>query len=322
MIVEQLANNPITTLNGAINDSVTSLTVASAALFPTTGTFTILIDDELMLVTAVSGTTFTVTRGSESTTAASHSNGADVTGILTKRSLEQFRSDLIISDSLASRPSTPTPGTLFLPTEGMYVERYSGSSWQSYGPVHRLTKPVSGDFTWVNQGSTTLNSTNGALNLVLPATGVANASMLVKTAPSLPYYVDFCVLGHVRHSQTYHYGFVWRESSTGKYVSAGYRWQGTNCVHVTQYPANYVTGTSYLTDAEHYYPACGIKFFRVVEDTSNRYFYVSYDAIHWTLLNSHSRTNHITANQIGMVIGTAGTTNIASSMIHWKEGVP
>lgn len=72
--------NPATTLNGAITSSATSLTVASYSAFPASGTFSIEVDDEQMTVTAGAGTaTWTVTRGVNGTTAASHASGAPVT---------------------------------------------------------------------------------------------------------------------------------------------------------------------------------------------------------------------------------------------------
>jgi hypothetical protein len=87
MSLEKLANNAISTLNGAINNSVTSLVVTSAANFPSSGNFHVIVEDEIMLVTAVSGTTFTVTRAQESTTAASHASGVDIALILTAASI-------------------------------------------------------------------------------------------------------------------------------------------------------------------------------------------------------------------------------------------
>jgi Tfp pilus assembly protein PilX len=61
-----------TTLGSAINASQTSITVSSATGFPTTP-FNIRIDDEFMTVTAGFGTTtWTVTRGAKSSTAAAH----------------------------------------------------------------------------------------------------------------------------------------------------------------------------------------------------------------------------------------------------------
>lgn len=74
------------TLNGSISSGVLSLIVSSAAGFPTPN-FRIKIDNEIMLVTNAVGTTFTVTRGVEGTTAASHSSGATVWAVLTAGAL-------------------------------------------------------------------------------------------------------------------------------------------------------------------------------------------------------------------------------------------
>ena len=89
-MARKLANFSYTTLNGTINNSTTTVVVTSASLFPATGNFTIRIDDELMLVTNRSGNTFTVTRNVESTSAASHTTGANVYGPLTLAALEEY----------------------------------------------------------------------------------------------------------------------------------------------------------------------------------------------------------------------------------------
>jgi hypothetical protein len=87
----QYANNPSTTLAGAVTAGATSISVASAADFPTAPQFTIIVDSEIMLVTGVAGTVWTVERGAESTVAATHNNNAAVTGVLTAGSLEGIR---------------------------------------------------------------------------------------------------------------------------------------------------------------------------------------------------------------------------------------
>ncbi|WP_037616433.1 hypothetical protein [Streptomyces aureus] len=71
-----------TTANGAISStSSTSITVASASGFPGSGNYNIQIDSEVLLVTGGQGTTtWTVTRGVNGSTAATHSNGAVITG--------------------------------------------------------------------------------------------------------------------------------------------------------------------------------------------------------------------------------------------------
>jgi hypothetical protein len=103
-MTEQFANNAATTLSAAVETTDgTSISVASAAGFPTKGNFRILVDDEIMLVTAVDGTTWTVTRGAESTTGATHSNGAAVTHVLTAGAVQTLQDAANI---------TYTPGTL------------------------------------------------------------------------------------------------------------------------------------------------------------------------------------------------------------------
>lgn len=71
-----------TTLSAGITNVATSLTVASTSGFPA-APFTLVLDsglaaEELVLVTAVAGTTLTVTRGYDSTTAVAHNTGASV----------------------------------------------------------------------------------------------------------------------------------------------------------------------------------------------------------------------------------------------------
>jgi hypothetical protein len=87
MSVEQFANAAQSTLAAAVTAGATTLTVASAATFPPSGNFRLLIDSEILLVTAVSGNTFTVTRGAEGTAAAAHANGAYATHVLTAAAL-------------------------------------------------------------------------------------------------------------------------------------------------------------------------------------------------------------------------------------------
>jgi hypothetical protein len=66
-----------TTLNGAISNSVTSITLTSAVGFTTTGT--LLIGSELITYTGITSDTITgCTRGASSTTAVSHVTGVEV----------------------------------------------------------------------------------------------------------------------------------------------------------------------------------------------------------------------------------------------------
>lgn len=99
--LERFRNNAATTLNGAITAAATTLTVTSAAAFPTAGEFRLLIEAEILLVTAVAGAVFTVTRGAEGTTAAAHASLVAVEHVLTMGALDSYVSPLVPQPRLA-----------------------------------------------------------------------------------------------------------------------------------------------------------------------------------------------------------------------------
>lgn len=91
--------NFTTTLNGAINNSVTSVTLTSIANINSEDY--ILIGTEFMYITGISGNTLTVVRGAAESTAASHSNGATVTPYI-----KTIHSGTLNSFAINSAPTT------------------------------------------------------------------------------------------------------------------------------------------------------------------------------------------------------------------------
>ena len=76
----EASNAVTTTLNGAINDSTTTIVLTDASQFPSSGTSFIKIGTEEISYTGITSNTLTgVTRGVRNTTAASHSDGATIT---------------------------------------------------------------------------------------------------------------------------------------------------------------------------------------------------------------------------------------------------
>ena len=71
-------NEPVSLI---YSTTATPLTVSSSVGFPATP-FTVQIDSEHMLVTNILGTTWTVTRGADSTTKATHTGGVTVTRVV------------------------------------------------------------------------------------------------------------------------------------------------------------------------------------------------------------------------------------------------
>ena len=90
---EVFQNNTSDTLSASCISTDLTISVATGSKFPATGDFHVLVDSEIMLVTARSTNTLTVVRGQEGTTAAAHSSAAVITLIWTVGSMQQYGRD-------------------------------------------------------------------------------------------------------------------------------------------------------------------------------------------------------------------------------------
>lgn len=129
MATERFANRPITTLNGGINSVVGSLVVTDPSLFPGVPQFRILVENEIMLVTGVAGSTYSVDRGVEGTTAVSHLSGVSVVHILTAGALDELRSASGLRSATTivnvEAATAPTTGQMLVATDSTHA------TWQT-----------------------------------------------------------------------------------------------------------------------------------------------------------------------------------------------
>jgi hypothetical protein len=163
---EQFSNFGLTTLAATIGSTDTSLTVVSTANFPTSAPFRITIQDsvgstpEIDLVTAISGNTYTVTRGYEGTTATGHSAGAQV---------GQFVTAGVITDMYpAQRVVTSCPVNMTAADQIVEINQASGSCAVT-GP----SNPVPGKTYTIKDGG--LNAATYPITLN-PASGTIDGS--------------------------------------------------------------------------------------------------------------------------------------------------
>jgi len=121
--MENLVNDHATTLNGGIDASVTSLVVVTNTTPANRASFRIRIDNELMLVTANASTTWTVTRGVESTTAAVHANGAFVSVVVTEAGFTAWFADVLALNGDLKKISSGT-STIYADTCRYVVNQF------------------------------------------------------------------------------------------------------------------------------------------------------------------------------------------------------
>jgi hypothetical protein len=154
---EQFANNASTTLASSANTSTTSLSLSDGSSFPSTGNFRLLVGTEIMLATVRSSNTVTVMRGQESTTAASHTGGDDVTHVLTSGALQQTGADNV-------------------------------PLWGAMPALNTLNGLSASDFTVVDSSvASSLSDSAGGLVFTKPATSGLDHSVAVIISPSAPY---------------------------------------------------------------------------------------------------------------------------------------
>ena len=139
-----------TTLSASANNSTTSITVTALSGFPVSTPWTAIIDpdtasEEVVEVTNVSGTTLTVTRGVDGTTAVSHSAGAVFRHGVSGRDFDEANSHVndttndvhsqyvtkALVDAkgdLVTATADNTPARLAVGTNGQIVEADSGET--------------------------------------------------------------------------------------------------------------------------------------------------------------------------------------------------
>lgn len=218
----------------------------------------------------------------------------------------------------ANRPAG-SEGELYFPTNAPYIHRKNASVWQQWGPIFPMTKPVNGDFSWVNQGGATIDDTNGCLTLVCPANASIGWRMRVMTAPATPYTVSACFLAHPLMIDFMQWGLVWRQSSDGKLHVFSIQ---TNPAASIPF-SNSVKYTNETTFSAVYnqrrFQYGNLVWLRLVDNGTNRITYFSMDGQRWWGHSSIGRTDFLTADQIGFAGNPENSTyDLPVQLISWK----
>jgi len=296
---EKIVNHTTSTLDGTINDTATSVTVADGSIWPSEGDYRLRIDNEVLLVTARSSNVLTVERGADSTTAVSHTDGTTLIPVLTADGLKTY------IDHITAGASSREAARL-VDIDG-----------------NRLT---SADFTIDNvDGSFFQDQADGSLALISDNTATNNAQLHVayKTAPTAPWTVTAGFLYH---------GWDWagtattggihcRESSTSEFINMTSH--GGNNHGVFRW-TNPTTFTSTATTPTPNSDVLSL-WMRIEDNNTNLIFSISHDGINFFQMLSESRTNFMAGgpDQVGFALSERawGSASPRHSIIlkSWKE---
>lgn len=289
------------TISGTVNDTVTSVTVASASGLPSEGDFFLAIEEEIVLVTHVSGTTLTIVRGEDGTTAASHSSGAAITGIVTAGYFEKFANE--------------QRGILALPYGR--ITRWDGSSF---------SKLTATDFTIYNSypGSQLSDGNDGIVTYQAGDTGSAYYSAAMRTFSTTS---DWRITAHIGmpsfDAGADYFALMARDSS-----DLSLRYLQCRPYNNVGLAALYRSSFTDLFPSSSFSEGCGGRldmWFRMeVEwDTSGSQDslrgYWSRDGVHWFLAATWTPTFASTVD-IGIgVVNITGTLYMRSHIYRWHE---
>lgn len=220
----------------------------------------------------------------------------------------------------ASRPAAGTAGNLYLGTDGPFIHRDTGSAWDSWGPIQKLTPPPApGSVTWLNQGTKTATANGASLTLWAPALAGDSYGGHIQTVPSTPYKA---VLGFNPISTRQNYNSM----ALGFYNSTSGR------LSIIQHQVNYVSvghmnsvtslNTAPKADTSLFNYLNGLVWwFRVQDDGTNHIFEISPNGLYWIELFRESRTAWLTSGPSHLFFGISannGTYGCGMTVLHWN----
>jgi len=285
---ERIVNHVATTLNGAINDTVTSITVNNAASWPAEGDYRLRVGSEVVQVTSRAANVLTVVRGVDGTTAASHSDADTIEPVITATGLETYFNHAV---GYTSR------------TRDSRLRDIDGNT---------LT---AADWSFDNQASSFLeNNPDGTISLISEETDTSGATLNVvyKAAPTPPYTVTACFQvgpGMKWGSNATTAGLLVRENSTGEFINVACNLSATWGVNKWNSPTSFSAAVSGSLAPEAHSP---FFWMQIEDDNTDLFWRGSYDGLNFFELGTEGRTAFMAGgpDQVGFQIAerAMGTT--------------
>jgi hypothetical protein len=222
-----------------------------------------------------------------------------------------------VTSTYASRPSAGSDGRLFLPSDGFYVERDTGSVWAPWGPLFPFTAVDNTAFSDFN--TPTITTTNGGAYLALPSSASANyrGRIKAKTAPYTitaaflvnMFPINFCAgfgLFFTDGTKIHAIGLGYDTGTTGGYFLASRKYNSA-----TSFNANYsVTAYSILSP---------VVWLQISDDNTDRICRISADGINWIVFTTIGRTDFLTATSVGWGGDALNSQPAGLTLLSWKE---
>ena len=283
----------------------------SATFIPYTSTASTLSDTTM----GWDATTKILTSGTGGVTLAGSTSGGPT-----------FKSPAIGGSAVFVAPASDGTANQSIVTDGAGNLTFATVAGSGGGPLPGTIPSL----TWMNQGTNTISTANGGEEMTIPnLNNVYGQSMRYIAVPgSTPWSITIAI---ERVSDTFNVPFY----GSGIYISDGTKYKmmisphSDNAVHIfnftnaTTYSSDAVGATAYTT----FVSQCGgaPKFMKIVNDGTNRKWYLSADGVRFQLFLSEGATTFLTETRVGYggyynANGAGGTYTGYVRLIYWKQG--
>jgi hypothetical protein len=198
----------------------------------------------------------------------------------------------------------------------------TGSPGASAGWYPAFTAPVDGDFSWVNQGGASVTAANDAIYLLGPAGAGENWRVRIKTAPSPPYVITAAFIPNIAAVASPSAGFAFRQSSDGKMHVFTFSHASSPVLQPQMFSMKLTSATVFSATYSQitWIPIGAVYWFRIEDNNTNRICSYSRDGYNWTVHHSVSRTDFLTADQVGFVVNSGHASHAAAmTLLSWEQ---
>jgi hypothetical protein len=224
------------------------------------------------------------------------------------------------ADTFANRPAAGTAGDLFVPTDGFCMYRDDGANWQAWGPMFPFTAPPASGWSWVNQGTASVDEARTVFVLSAPAVATYQIRCRVRTMAAAPWTLTAYIMNWSEMRQGRMAGIVLRDSGTGRLITFGvfpennaeYNMNVTRWTDATTISS--IPKSTLLNQGEQ------VMFLRVTDDNTNLTYYWSHDGQNWVQFQQEGRTAWLaSADQYGWHLQPAATLDSHGMLLSWVE---
>lgn len=300
----------------------TTISVDSVSGFPTSPTFRIMIYGEIMIVTGISGTDLTVTRGAEGTTPITALTGSPVENVVTAGAIDSILTELHQVGPYASLPGTGRAGDIYIPTDSFYdMLRHNGTSWDHFRFGKKLAPPNNASFSWANQGIGSVSTSNGGIIGVTSPGTQGTLQVRYMTAPATPYTLTVGFLAHYWQFNYSQAGIGWRDSS-GKLVTFGVAYNGAWLLQSQKWNSATSYSAAYSSAAMPPMLVHGpLIWLRLTNNGTNRTMQLSSNGVTWSQFRTDASNDFLDAvstHYIHFYWGDISTYDVGITVLHWE----